>query len=55
MFDQYLLSLINQKEEYNKLKKDLSKIPLEKSIDCIIKKINDDIDKITQLNQIEQL
>ncbi len=55
MFDQYHLSLINQKEEYNKLKKDLSKTPLEISIDYIIMKINDDIDKITQLNQIEQL
>lgn len=53
MFNQILLTLIGQKEEYNKLKKEVAKTPLEKSIDCIIKKINRDIDKITKLNQIE--
>ncbi|MFX0022723.1 MAG: hypothetical protein ACFE9S_10375 [Candidatus Hermodarchaeota archaeon] len=53
MFNQYLLTLINQQQEYKKLKIEVSKTPLEKSIEHIIKKINDDIDKITQLNQID--
>jgi hypothetical protein len=53
MFNQYLLKLIDQKEEYKKLKIEVSEKPLEKSIESIIKKINDDINKITQLNQIE--
>ncbi len=55
MFNQYLLTLIGQKEEYKKLKKEVNITPLGKSIEGIIKKINDDIDKITQLNQIESL
>jgi hypothetical protein len=53
MFNQYLLTLIGQKEEYIKLKKEVIETPLEKSIECIINKINHDIDKIIKLNQIE--
>jgi len=48
-----LLTLLGQKEEYIKIKKEVAKTPLEKSIDSIIEKINHDIDKITKLNQIE--
>ena len=43
MFNQILLNLINQKEEYLKLKKEVAKTPLEKSIDFIIEKIKHDI------------
>jgi hypothetical protein len=55
MFNQYLLALINQQREYEKLKNEVSETPLEKSIEHIIKKIKDDIDKITQLNQIDYI
>ncbi len=53
MFNRYLLTLLNQKNEYIKLKKGVSQTPLEKSIDDIIEKITQDIDKITKLNQID--
>ncbi len=55
MFNQILLNLIDQKEDYIKLKKQVVKTPLEKSIDMIISKINQDIDKISKLNQIENI
>lgn len=53
MFNQILLTLLIQKEDYMRLKKEAARTPLEKSIDNIIELINHDIDKITKLNQIE--
>ncbi len=52
MFNRYLLTLLIQKDEYIILKKEVLQTPLEKSIDGIIEKIKQDIDKITKLNQI---
>lgn len=53
MFDEILLILLDQKEEYLKLKKQVVQTPLEKSIHSIIERINLDLDKITRLNQID--
>ncbi|MFX0163816.1 MAG: hypothetical protein ACFFAG_16865 [Promethearchaeota archaeon] len=50
MFNRYLLTLLSQKDEYKKLKKEVLHTPLEKSIDAIIEKITQDIDKMTKLN-----
>ena len=50
-----LLTLLGQKEEYIKLKEEVAKTPLEKSINIILEKINQDIDKIVKLNQIEYI
>jgi hypothetical protein len=55
MFDQVLMKLIQQKEDYIKLKKEVESTSLEKSIDDIIKTINHDINKIVSLNQIERI
>jgi hypothetical protein len=55
MFNQYLLNLIEQKKEYKKLMEAVGETPLKKSIEYVLKKINADIDKITQLNQIEYI
>lgn len=52
MFNQILSTLINQKEDYLKLKKETLHTPLEKSVDNIIERINQDIVKIENLNQI---
>lgn len=49
------MNLIDQKEEYITLKNEVGKTPLEKSIDFIIEKIKQDIDKLTKLNQIERI
>lgn len=53
MFNQILLNLEDQKNEYIKLKKEVALTPLEKSIDKILYLINQDISKITRLNHIE--
>ncbi len=55
MFNQIILTLLGKKEDYLKLKKQVARTPLEKSIDNIIEKINKDIDKIAELNQIEYI
>lgn len=55
MFNQYLLILIGQKKEYEKLMEAVGETPLKKSIEYVLKNINADIDKITQLNQIEYI
>ncbi len=55
MFSQTLLTLIDQREEYTILKKEVANTPLEKSIDSTIKIIIQDIDKITKLNQIKYI
>ena len=55
MFNRYLLTLLNQKDEYTILKREVSQTPLEKSINAIIEKIKQDIDKITKLNQFDYI
>jgi len=55
MFNQIILTLLGQKEEYLKLKKQVARTPLENSINNIIEKIDKDIDKIAELNQIEYI
>lgn len=55
MFNQMLLILLGQKEDYLKLKKEVVQTPLEKSIDIILEKINQDIDKIVELNQVDYI
>ena len=52
MFNRYLLTLLKQKDEYIRLKSEVSQTPLEKSIDIILEKIEFDIEKIIELNQI---
>ncbi|MFX1572132.1 MAG: hypothetical protein ACFFB0_05245 [Promethearchaeota archaeon] len=42
-----------QKEEYLKLKRKVYQTPLEKSIESIIERIDQDIEKIIKLNQLE--
>ena len=51
MFDKILYNLLNQKEVYLELKTQVSRRPLEKSIDYIIKQINKDLNKISNLNK----
>jgi hypothetical protein len=53
MFNLILLTLLDQKEDYIKMKKELTHTPLEKSIDNVLELINKDIDKIIRLNQIK--
>ncbi len=53
MFDWFLLTLLRQKEEYLKLKREVCQNPLEKSMDNIIERINQDINKTIKLNQLE--
>lgn len=55
MFNRFLITLINQKEEYSALQKEVAQTPLEKSIENILEMINQEIEKITRLNQIEYL
>ena len=55
MFNQILINLIEQKEEYIQLKNKVARTPLEKSIDFIIEKIKQDIEKLNKLNQIEYI
>ena len=55
MFNRYLLTLLNQKDEYTILKREVSQTPLEKSINAIIEKVKQDIDKITKLNQFDYI
>ena len=55
MFNQMLLTLLVQKEEYIKLKKEVAQTPLEKIIDSINAKINQDLEKIIKLNQVENI
>ena len=52
MFNWYLLTLLGQKEECLNLKKEVAQTPLKKTIDDIIEKVNRDISKIIELNQI---
>lgn len=52
MFNRTLLSLLNQKEDYIKLKQEAAHTPLEASIDTNLEMINQDINKIHRLNQI---
>ena len=52
MFNQSFLILLNQKEDYIKLKVEVANTPLEMSIDNILVKINQDKNKIYRLNQI---
>lgn len=55
MFNQVLLTLLDQKEDYNNLKKEVINTPLEKIVDKILQMINQDINKIVTLNQIEYI
>jgi hypothetical protein len=55
MFNNNFITLIKQREEYIKLKKEAAETPLEKSFKFIIDSINYDIDKIIVLNQITNL
>lgn len=47
-----LLNLLNQKEDYIKLKQEVIHTPLEDTINNILEMINQDINKIQRLNQI---
>ncbi|MFX1569354.1 MAG: hypothetical protein ACFFCV_13410 [Promethearchaeota archaeon] len=49
------MNLLDQKEDYIQLKSKVVRTPLEKSIDFIIEKIKQDIEKLTKLNQIEYI
>lgn len=53
MFNQILFILIDQKDDYLKMKQKVAQTPLEKSIDNILERIDKDIKKIINLNQIE--
>lgn len=51
MFNKILWNLLNQKEEYLKLKLQVANTPLEKSIENIIGEINKELIKISNLNK----
>jgi hypothetical protein len=55
MFNQLLFTLLGQKKDYLKLKEEVAQTPLEKSINNIIEKINQDIHKIVELNQVDKI
>jgi hypothetical protein len=55
MFNRFLITLINQKEEYSKLQNEVVQTLPEKSIENILEIIKQDIEKITRLNQIKYL
>ncbi len=52
MFQEILLYLNEQKEEYLHLKKIISHNPLEKSIDFILHQIDQDLNKIIKLCEV---
>ncbi len=55
MFNQILLTLLDQKNDYLNLKEKVAHTPLEKLINNILERINIDNDKIITLNQIEYI
>jgi len=52
MFNRILFDLLNQREDYLKLKDQVDHTPLKKSVEFIIEQINKNIEKISILNKI---
>lgn len=53
MYREILSNLLTKRDEYIKLKYEVSQTPLEKSIDYIINQINIEVEKILQLIRIK--
>jgi len=49
LYKEILIDLLTKRDEYIKLKYQVSQTPLEKSIDYIINQINIEVEKILQL------
>jgi DNA gyrase/topoisomerase IV subunit A len=54
MFQEILIFLKDQEEEYQKMKNLFSNTPIEKSFDFILYQINQDLNKIMKMSDINE-